>query len=57
LLCSLGAWIVCGIGSAFSDSEKGAGCFAIIIALLSGVAGCLTGIMALVLFVKWVWYS
>ena len=56
LLCSFGAWIVCAIAAAFAQSKNG-GCLAVLVAFISGLAGCVTGIMALILFVKWVWYS
>ena len=54
LLCSIGAWIVCAIAAAFSDEGDG-GCLAVLVAIISGLAGAITGIMGLVLFIKWVW--
>ena len=56
LLCSVGAGIVCGIASAFVDN-KDAGCLAILVAFVAGLAGFITGIMGLILFVKWVWVN
>jgi hypothetical protein len=56
LLCSLGAWVVYVIAHAFTEDVKGAGgCLAIPIALISGLAGLITGAMAVIRFVKWVW--
>jgi hypothetical protein len=58
LLCSLGAWVVCVIAQTFSDAddEKG-GCLAALISAGSALIGLITGAMAVILFVKWVWNS
>jgi hypothetical protein len=55
LLCSAVAWIFCAIFSAVA-SEK-SGCLAALAALASGLIGAVTGVMGVVLFIKWVWYS
>jgi hypothetical protein len=56
LLCSLVAWIVCGIAYGFSENKNG-GCLAILLATVAGLGGTVTGIMGIILFVKWVWTS
>jgi hypothetical protein len=59
LLCSLAAWVVCLYTSLFGKAAEGeaGGCVLSLAALASGLAGVVTGGMAVVLFVKWVWNS
>jgi hypothetical protein len=54
LLCSLGAWIVCWIAYALAEDYK-AFFLSVLVAFVSGLTGLVTGCMALILFVKWVW--
>jgi hypothetical protein len=59
LLCSLGAWAVCWVTLFVLPvlSEEGwlARCLCVLVRIVSGLAGLVTGAMAIVLFVKWVW--
>ena len=55
LLCSLAAWVACFIGAAFRDTEGKTGCLAVVFAYVSGLTGFITGAIALIRFVKWVW--
>jgi len=55
LLCTLGAWVVCATAFAASDKAEGAyGGLAVLIAVVSGLSGFVTAVMAVILFVKWV---
>jgi hypothetical protein len=56
LLCSVGAWFVCMIAGAIGNSQK-QGCLAGFVALVSGLIGAITGLISVILFVKWVWAS
>lgn len=61
LLVSVGAWVVTliagGICSVAFDPEgnTSAGCLALLVAIPSGLIAAGTGIMGVILFVKWVW--
>jgi hypothetical protein len=57
LLVSFGAWIVCVIAANLIESSKGGGCLATLVAVASGITGAITGVMGVILFVKWVWTS
>lgn len=58
LLCSLGAWIVCIIAANIASAVEGeVGCLVWLIAVVSGLIGAATGVMGVILFVKWVWTS
>ena len=59
LLCSFGAWIVCAIFFVINDESETAygGCLSAFTFCITGLAGIITGTMALILFVKWVWTS
>jgi hypothetical protein len=62
LLWSIGAWVVTliagGICSVSYENKKdGAGCLALLVAIPSGLIAAGTGIMGVVLFVKWIWNS
>jgi hypothetical protein len=53
LLCSLG----CGIVFAISVADDDPGIVRVLITILFGLLTALTGIVGLVRFVKWIWYS
>jgi hypothetical protein len=55
LLSSFGAWAICLIAKLRDEEGKGFGRLAISVSMISGFAGFITGAMALILFVKWVW--
>lgn len=55
LFCTFGAWVVCAIAFAASDAVKGTyRALAVLIAVVSGLSGFVTAVMAVILFVKWV---
>jgi len=59
------AWIVTAIAATIAhfalDSDNSgttaAGCLVALAAFLAGLVGLASGIMGIILFVKWVWYS
>lgn len=62
LLCSLGAWVVAAIfggicSVSFDGNKSGTGCFALLVAVPAGLIGAATGVMGVILFIKWVWVS
>ncbi len=56
LLCSIGAFSVCFLAVVFADSSQPSARRSLIIVVLfgSGLAGLASGILGLVLFVKWI---
>lgn len=59
MLCCLGAWAVCVYVMIWLDADDSAlrrGVMGVVI-LISGLGGLAMGAMAVILFVKWVWYS
>jgi hypothetical protein len=57
VLCSVGATITCIISFVIVDQGKGNRWFALLIAMVSGFAGLVTGAMGFILFIKWFWNS
>lgn len=56
LLCAAIAGTVSAAISARDEkSEKGVGCFSLLLMLLFGVAACVTASIGVIRFVKWVW--
>ena len=59
LLCSIGAFVACGIVWTFFSNGLKSGSFAVrVVALVSatiGLLGVILGGLAIVRFVKWVW--
>jgi len=55
LLCSLGAGVISWIAIEVSESKNG--CLAALAAFVSGLIAVITGVMGVILFVKWVWTS
>jgi hypothetical protein len=57
LLCSFGAWGTCWVMAFLNEDSDSGGFLLVLTAIVSGLAGLLTGIMGVVLFVKWIWNS
>ena len=53
MLCSVGAWVVCGIAGSITSEKHN--WFSMLVAFMSGVTGVITGGVALIIFVQWVW--